>query len=419
MFRGCKLLVVISTSLMATLFVLVITDHVTEIKTLFEQYRTSYALPNDVHVTCDEGRLTDQSFQHATLAPDKICDVHIARKNSSLDLRAGLAYCTGESFREEVRKVGYYPGQGEWHLKQHGYLWDTFHPEHCRPHPQFGLPQTDPKLSLVQRCVKHRNWKYIVIAGDSHATRIADAFHRILLQHGANCTLYKTDKKNGFRVDPNYFRRKNIDNTQIAPGQRACLTCTNRAYNCGFSDGYKFVLEQLAISDVLDTNVQFKLGRYSQVHPSVTTQEFILRHYFLTAKPDLLFWEPPFAHSVNLGRNGWRKTVLNTAYLVSLVSHYIPPSSDVIWIPVTRVWIGDRDKFKTFEGESANAHLDKMNMGLFSVIKDKLLARHTNVSSIYDPIALSCPLENYTDHVHYDPFYYNSMVQLILQMKCL
>ena len=322
-----------------------------------------------------------------------------------------------------TKQIGYFPAAGHWCLSDLRPEDNFYQPHYCSLDNNL-FPLTSQGRSVkgeaFVKCFKRKNWNYITIVGDSHASRIADAFVGIVTYLGGNCTVFKKDNASeDFKVDKAYFRKNNIDINKIDAGSRACLTCINRAFNCKLND-HSFTLEQLAMSDVLDTSVRYQFGKYGQQHPSVTTQEFVLRHYFSIDFPDLLIWAPPFAHAVNLGRNNFKKIALDTAYLVSLVEHYLPSDSSVIWIPVPRVWKGDKNKFKSYDGYSANTHLHMMNKGLFESIKNELYNMSSERTTSYlDTIALSAPLANYTDHVHYDPFYYMSMMKYLMQIKCL
>ena len=175
--------------------------------------------------------------------------------------------------------------------------------------------------------------------------------------------------------------------------------------------------------DVLDTTLRYLLTEYGYRHPMVTTQEFILRYYYRDQHPDLLIWAPPFAHAVHLARNGYKKVSLDVQYLVSLVNLYMPNESDIMWIPVPRIRFKPQptSPFNSYKGLSVLSHLQLMNEALFRAIKDDLLTGSGRITAFYDPISLTCDLTRpeYSDRVHYKPFYYRTMIQHMLQMKCL
>ena len=144
-------------------------------------------LPGPVHVTSTFSSPTDKSqlfnnlvrkqetklikqqnhtslFSRGNLKQN--CQVRIKNHKTSPNLDKPL--CSWRNYQEEVKRTGYFPGEGEWRLSKNGSEIDSYHPTFCRLNLQFFQPdyfKGDRNSDNLLGCFREKKWKYISVVG--------------------------------------------------------------------------------------------------------------------------------------------------------------------------------------------------------------------------------------------------------------
>ncbi|KAK2158938.1 hypothetical protein LSH36_161g03009 [Paralvinella palmiformis] len=330
--------------------------------------------------------------------------------------------CTFALLRKAYKRLGYFPGGGEW-LGSEGVPY--FQPTICK----FRHPRVSN--SLMSECLSEAKISYVLTMGDSTAGRYSDALINTLTLNSEQLIIEEI-KEDGFLPDKNYFTREMPDEVAqyVTSKFRFCCGCASKLHRAEFysdNNSYFLNIEHIAQTMILDDSLQLTFPSYKGAAKvmdkvwAITTQELILRYYLKDKHPDVFLIFLPFVHAkenIRLSR-----LPMEIEYFKGLVEEYLPNTTKLFYITSYGEFEEQRKSSEwykhLFEGMLARDKIDKMNRILYDVLEDDLLKRDGRYFGFFDLIDISEDRGNWsTDSVHMEVVWYESIMSMFWETYC-
>ncbi len=348
-------------------------------------------------------------------------------KKNTNSLKKVTSVCTHKLFRAVSRTRDYFPSGGKWTALNVADQQAEYFPESCR----FRWKRIPPQY--LKSCLRKTNMKYFVTIGDSNAARYFEAFQRHFsgALNGCASTRQERMDNRGYTPDRNYFSRENSSlAAMLRVSKRSCHTCASREIRCEIdtlenallrnrNNKTGVILEQIAMSKIIDRSITLKSNASNTSDPSRTFQEYIFRNYFKSRSPDILVIFLPFNHAKMHGPIA--NLTRDIQLFVNILEMNLGNRTSIFWMPAFREFEGFRRGIKRYEGLLAWQKIDRLNHVLYDVIKSRLTLRSASrrFYGFLDLIEASKNRGHWTfDARHMLPVWYDIMTSYFLEMMC-